>query len=116
MSKFQVGDVLRIKQWQDMADEFGTIGGDICCHAEFVQDMRYLCGETFTVKDIINDAVFGYQYRSVENIEGTRSGGAGIWFISEDMLEPYVEDMEIDVDATDRKNLDEFLYAFQVNI
>ena len=80
---FQVGDVCRIRQWDDMAAEFGGgRGGDsICCKFSFPEKMRYLCGQRFTVRDRTMGA-----YRSEEGVEDTRPG-AGVWVISADMLE-----------------------------
>lgn len=52
MSKYQVGDVLRVRQWDDMANEFGYTNpchDEIKCLDIFVEEMKYLCGKTFTV-------------------------------------------------------------------
>ena len=40
-----IGDVLRIRQWDDMVDEFGVKpSGDIGCSGVFVKNMKCLCG------------------------------------------------------------------------
>ena len=53
MNKFQVGDVLRVRLFDDLAAEFGVDeDGCIPCDAGFVTEMRKFCGQTFTVKDI----------------------------------------------------------------
>lgn len=55
MNRFNVGDKLKIREWDDMVSEFGTDkDGDI--RNGFVQRMRYLCGKTFTVSAINGDA------------------------------------------------------------
>lgn len=47
---FAVGDVVRIREWDDMASEFGVrYGEDIKCTLTFVVDMRRSCGELCTV-------------------------------------------------------------------
>ena len=51
-----IGDVLRIRQWDDMAKEFGVNDyGSIPCRCAFTEDMCYLCGEKFTVSGFYND-------------------------------------------------------------
>lgn len=50
---FHVGDVVRIRDWDDMVAEFGIDrDGDIPCRAHFVRGMRRLCGNVFTITDI----------------------------------------------------------------
>ena len=51
MQKFKVGDRVRVREWDDMAKEFGTINGDLALGggACFIKEMRYLCGQTGTV-------------------------------------------------------------------
>lgn len=87
MSKYKVGDELRIREWDDMVSEFGMSSwGNIMCKNSFNEEMRYLCGNEFTVSKIING-----DYFSVENIERTRQHEE-YWHISEDMLEPRTEE------------------------
>lgn len=66
----RVGDVLKIRQWDDMADEFGTLDlmGSIYIKVDqsfFVPAMKYLCGKIFTVKKI-----FVTPYYNIESEEG----------------------------------------------
>ena len=47
---FEVGDVVRIREWDDMESEFGLrFGADIKCANTFVAGMRPSCGELCTV-------------------------------------------------------------------
>lgn len=93
---FKVGDVCRIREWDDMAAEFGLNWGDICCQFCFTREMKYLCGKIFTIKEIIDDIY----YRSVEGIE--LAADHFFYSISADMLQHIVspelndEDMEFD--------------------
>lgn len=76
--KFNIGDVCRIREWDDMAEEFGVDEEDddvIECEYKFIADMRYLCGERFTIKR--RDYT---RFYSEEGLEGDYS-------ISADMLE-----------------------------
>lgn len=93
---FQVGDVCRIRQWDDMAEEFGggKDGWAIRCTGSFPKEMRYLCGQRFTIRDIN-----GVSHRSVEGLEDTRPGDVP-WLITSDML-------EYDPDEDPAENLDE---------
>lgn len=81
MSKFQIGDKLRIRQWDDMVKEFG-IGenGNIQCTFVFTKQMKILCGQPFTVSSI--EESFGRsKYKSEEGLLLDA-------YISSDMLEP----------------------------
>lgn len=103
MNNYQVGDVLRVRQWDDMAAEFGLdgLGGINCKYCKFAPEMRYMCGQTFTVSSITPNR----KYHSKEGIED-------FWLITEDMLEPYC-DVELYADPTDKKNIEAFLSTFQ---
>ena len=81
MSKFQIGDKLRIRQWDDMVKEFGVDNnGNIPCTFSFSEPMKALCGQPFTVSSIIP---FGDQS------EYRRKEAPSIpYMISSDMLEP----------------------------
>lgn len=55
---FKVGDVVRIRQWDDMEKEFGFgCDGDINCDGSFVVEMKNLCGRKCTIKDIYDNIV-----------------------------------------------------------
>ena len=61
---FQPGQRVRIRQWDDMAREFGYVNeGYIQCEATFIPDMRYLCGQEFTIETIYD----GNRVTFVEN-------------------------------------------------
>lgn len=80
---FHVGDTVRIRDYEDMKSEFGTIGSgdDINCIARFIDQMKYLCGFTFELSEIYDDdIVIGH---------GTK------WTISTDMIELVQSDSEI---------------------
>lgn len=84
--EIRVGDRLRIREWDDMADEFGIRNGEIQCDATFVQGMKRLCGMPFTVKDIRDTDRHYRKYRSEE------AGFFG-WIIKAHMLEPIEEEV-----------------------
>ena len=54
---FSVGDVVRIREWDDMLKEYGEIGGDINCTCMFVKDMRVSCGAQCTIDSKFDDIV-----------------------------------------------------------
>lgn len=73
--KFKVGDVCRIRQWNDMAMEYGVcevkdpVSGSLLYDyiprmPRFPRQMKHLCGKIFTIKDIS-----GGIYYSEEGIE-----------------------------------------------
>lgn len=50
--EIEIGDKLRIREWDDMKNEFGKDGlGRIRTRARFLPKMRELCGSPFTVAD-----------------------------------------------------------------
>lgn len=92
---FNVGDRCRIRQWDDMAAEFGLRYGAILCNGTFEKNMRYLCGEPFTIKTINYIPDLGYEWvTSVEGAEKTALWPRGYWAITFDMLEPYENESE----------------------
>ena len=87
MREYKVGDELRIREWDDMANEFGLNGsGNIKILPAFTKSMEYLCGEKFTVSRIVGSCYFSF-----EEIEYTRNDGNNYWAITEKMLEPREE-------------------------
>lgn len=52
---FKVGDIVVIRDWDDMKSEFGcTSNGHIPCANSFVRDMKYLCGTRCRISKIEN--------------------------------------------------------------
>lgn len=90
--KFKVGDRVRIRQWDDMAKEFGTNGyGNIKCCPGFTKEMRQLCGKKATISSIGEFFSKSVHLKDFENCEGIETK----WYYSTDMLEPVEDDTEI---------------------
>lgn len=50
---YQIGDQVTIRQWDDMAAEFGLNEfGEIKVPEIFAVEMKYLCGKTLTITDV----------------------------------------------------------------
>lgn len=50
---YQIGDQVTIRQWDDMAAEFGLNEcGEIKVPKSFTDGMKSLCGQTFTINDV----------------------------------------------------------------
>lgn len=82
-----VGDVLRIRQWDDMAEEFGLSPDcEIMCAYTFTEEMRELCGRTFTVTAV-------HEYSSAPRKYEAEEPDFDHWLISADMLEPLNEEI-----------------------
>lgn len=79
--KFKVGELVRIRQWDDMEKEFGTTGKCIPCLVNFIKDMKPLCGKYAEIVRLRNNN------SRVElkffNCDGLEIG----WMYSTDMLE-----------------------------
>lgn len=75
LEDIHIGDVLQVRDWDDMALEFGEKDGFqgrvvLTSPAVFIPSMRYLCGRVFTVSNI-NEKGF---ISSVEGCELSLSG------------------------------------------
>ena len=83
--KFKVGDRVRIRQWDDMKKEFGTVSwGVINCSNAFTEGMRELCGKKATISHIYGAFSKNVSLKDFENCEGIDTN----WCYSTDMLEP----------------------------
>ena len=79
--KFKVGELVRIRQWDDMVKEFGTRStGSVNCRCLFTKGMKPLCGKYAEIKDLLVDGIVFLRFfncdDSVEN-----------WNYSTDMIE-----------------------------
>ena len=57
---FKVGDKVVVRDWDDMAKEYGAEGNDIHpdeCTTSFTSKMKHLCGRTATITDVDDDYV-----------------------------------------------------------
>ena len=89
--KFEVGQKVRIREWDDMKKEFGVdYTGDIETFPIFVKDMKHLCGRTATITCIREyDRYLGLD-RCVKNIvlKFDDTCGNVSFTYSTDMIEP----------------------------
>ena len=95
MQEFQVGDIVRIRDWDDMADEFGVNSyGSIRCNGNFIPSMRYLCGLELQIASIDNAKTFsatgrnGYIIHFEMKNKLRKPGKMWIPMITNEMLEP----------------------------
>ena len=71
---FNVGDRIAVREWEDMAEEYGQNGKGvnayIPCRFNFISAMRQFCGKEFIISDIkpsgniIFDRGLGYRFSS----------------------------------------------------
>lgn len=96
--KFNVGDKVVIREWDDMEREFGLNGDAINCKCSFLPAMRNLCGKEFVISNIDNDrTVYGHDFNC---------------FISVDMINLAENDNEVEFDNTE---VDKFLSKFYIS-
>lgn len=77
--EFKVGDRVRIRQWDDMAAEFGfTEIGSIACEFAFTTEMKQLCERSAVITEIDSHKV------CLDFDDGFK----GYWDYSTDMIEP----------------------------
>lgn len=63
--KFKVGDIVTFRSREDMESEYGDT--ELIPYS-FRRGMGHLCGQSFTVKDVVWDSFFGtYQIYLYEN-------------------------------------------------
>ena len=56
MCDFKVGELVRVRQWSDMASEFGlNDNGAINCFCYFLPYMKFLCGKYAVISTIFDD-------------------------------------------------------------
>ncbi len=80
---FKVGDRVRVREWDDMAEEFDHTAARINCKFGFIDDMRQYCGKIATIKKIIHGDIF----KLVFDDESSCSS----YIFSTDMIEPAEE-------------------------
>ena len=79
--KFKVGELVRIRQWDDMAKEFGTDGfGSVACRYFFTKRMKPLCGKYAEIKDLRVDGIVFLRFFNCEKEDKC-------WSYSTDMIE-----------------------------
>lgn len=81
--EFKVGDRVRIRQWDDMMEEFGIDNdGDIQLSAEvFTNDMRELCGKIATVIYALKNKEVSLDFDDIDAEESNQ------WRYTLDMIE-----------------------------
>lgn len=95
-AKFHPGDRVVFRDWDDMAEEFGTndVGSAINVEYTFTRDMQHLCGREFTVSKCINHHVYLEESTAAP-------GSSREWTISTGMLRPAGEDWDDGFSAGD---------------
>ena len=78
---FKVGELVRIRQWDDMVKEFGTDGfGSVACRYFFTVAMKTLCGKYAEIKDLRVDGIVFLRFFNCEKEDKC-------WSYSTDMIE-----------------------------
>lgn len=79
--KFKVGELVRIRQWDDMEKEFGTTGsGSVDCKCQFTREMKPLCGKCAEIKDLRVDGIVSLHFFNCDGL-------STCWNYSTDMIE-----------------------------
>ena len=79
--KFKVGELVRIRQWDDMVKEFGTRStGSVNCRCLFTVNMKHLCGKYAEIKDLRVDNIVFLRFFNCEKVDKC-------WSYSTDMIE-----------------------------
>lgn len=80
-AKFKIGELVRIRQWDDMVKEFGTRAtGSVDCKCHFTVDMKPLCGKYAEIKDLRVDGIVFLRFFNCD-------GSVENWNYSTDMIE-----------------------------
>ena len=78
---FKVGELVRIRQWDDMVKEFGTRStGSVNCRCLFTVAMKPLCGKYAEIKDLRVDGIVFLRFFNCEKVDKC-------WSYSTDMIE-----------------------------
>lgn len=66
--EFHIGDVVRIRDWDDMEAEFGLNRyGNIDCRFTFTHKMSAYCGEVYTIERIRGEHVYFEERHSLSS-------------------------------------------------
>lgn len=91
MSKYNVGDRVVIREWDDMEEEYGlTSNSSINCNCYFTTGMRYLCGREFTIRAL--DEPYEGSVKFEENDE---------WNYHIDMIRPAHHHKDLNIPSSD---------------
>lgn len=78
MKRYKVGDIVQIRQWDDMVKEFGVnhYGVIRCNNCGFVKEMKKYCGQKLQIRAIQKfDDIYYYL------------NAAGVWTFTSEMFE-----------------------------
>ena len=79
--KFKVGELVRIRQWDNMVKEFGTRStGSVNCRCLFTKGMKPLCGKYAEIKDLRVDGIVFLRFFNCEKVDKC-------WSYTTDMIE-----------------------------
>lgn len=82
MIEFKVGDLVQVKDWDEMIKEFGIYSwGSIKCKFEFVRSMKKFCGKKLRITAINDDKFY------LENDD--------YWDFSTDMFKHYKGEINV---------------------
>lgn len=106
---FKVGDYVRVRDWDDMAEEFG-FDEDYDTYIDtpgfpYAESMEYLCGMEFEISYI--DVEDGH---GVGRVYGLKAAEDGDWCLSPAMLRLINDNFE----GFDTSDMDKFLEMFPV--
>ena len=98
-----VGDICRIRDWDDMAAEFGVNEwGDIPCAGTFIPEMKCFCGKVYTIAECHYATTFNklsYAYYDLNNYDENYDEDCDdidVYTITADMLEPVSDEEEFE--------------------
>ena len=78
--KFKIGELVRIRQWDDMVKEFGTRStGSVNCKCQFTTEMKPLCGKYAEIKDLRVDGIVSLHFFNCDGL-------STCWNYSTDMI------------------------------
>lgn len=79
--KFRIGDLVEIKSWEEMEEEFGLNRSDeIKCNKIFTHGMKKFCGQQYTIKNIDSGGSILFVNYDMDT--------DGVWHFSTDMIKP----------------------------
>lgn len=100
MGRFKVGDLVRVREWDDMKKEFGSDGDlRIYCKCSFIYMMKDTCGDVCTIKDLTESGNY--------KLSGKKESGR---IYSEDMLYPAITYREY-AEKVEPKRIESFHYG-----
>lgn len=83
--KYKPGDLVCVRNWDDLVQEFGRSGSGIGGNTFFVEEMKRFCGTQFVIRKVHHLRLENAKAYYLDELDSNDGPG---WFFDERTLEP----------------------------